>query len=113
MTDMRWKENTCPICERTFTVTPSDDYLVPGCGCFDEVEAGHYPCESCGLKHYYACLDKGDPPTRRLTAIVENGVVIAQVEGGLEGAALADEFFVNPERPAHPTPSFADPRDCA
>lgn len=95
--DMRWQENTCPICDRTFKVTPSDDYFIPACGCYDDAEAGHYPCEPCGMTHVYACLDNAKPPTRRATMIVgADGSIIAQVEGEREGAALADEFIVEP-----------------
>lgn len=95
--DGRWQENTCPICERTFTVTPSDDYLIPACGCYDNAEPGHLPCESCGITHVYACLDKGKPPERRFVAITEGERVIAQAEGKDAGDALIGEFIVKPE----------------
>jgi hypothetical protein len=95
--DGRWQQNTCPICERTFTVTPSDDYFIPACGCYDDAEPGHYPCESCGIPHVYACMDKGSMPERRFTAIVgSDEKIIASIEGEREGAALADEFIVRP-----------------
>lgn len=96
--DPRWQENTCPVCGRAFTVTPTDDVMLPACGCFDDPVDHQWPCERCGLEHVYACLDKGPVPQRRLTAIVdETGRVVAQVEGEREGAALADEFIVRPD----------------
>ena len=97
MTDMRWKQNTCPICERTFQVTPYDDIFIPACGCYDDAEGGHYPCEACGLPHVYACLDKGEAPERRFVAITDGDRLIASAEGKEAGDALIGEFFVTPE----------------
>lgn len=94
--DMRWKENTCPICDRTFTVAPADDYLIPACGCFNDAEPGHYPCELCGIKHFYEHKG-GEAPTKRIVAIEQDGEVIAYAEGEM-GDALADEFVVRPEK---------------
>lgn len=89
-----WKDNTCPICERTFKVTPTDDVFIPVCGCYDDAEPGHLPCEECGLKHIYA-HDNREPPARRFTAIIDGeGALIASAEGKEDGDALAQEFIV-------------------
>jgi len=49
--------STCPICKRTWLVTPLDDCMVPYCGCFGNVtESGNRPCERCGLHHTVHCL---------------------------------------------------------
>ncbi len=109
--DLRWKQNTCPICERTFQVTPKDDYFIPACGCYDDAAPGHYPCFECGLAHIDACLDKS--MLRRLSSFVARFVlrrsdrffveivngdrVIARAEGKDAGDALIDEFFVPPQ----------------
>jgi hypothetical protein len=111
--DLRWKQNTCPICERTFQVTPKDDYFIPACGCFDDAAPGHYPCFHCGLAHVDACLDKS--MLRRLwnfvarvvlrrsdrffVEIVDGDRLIARAEGKDAGDALIDEFFVPPVEP--------------
>jgi len=48
--------STCPICGRSWRVTPLDDCLVPDCGCYgDETERGDRPCEPCGLAHIESC----------------------------------------------------------
>lgn len=47
-------ETTCPICSRTWTVTPWDDYLIPACGCYGD-DPRNAPCESCGLRHAWNC----------------------------------------------------------
>jgi hypothetical protein len=47
--------NTCPLCARQFVPSVFDDYMVPACGCFDEAEAGAYPCENCGINHAWNC----------------------------------------------------------
>lgn len=53
--DPRWQMNTCPICEREHQVTPLDDVCIPACGCYDDAEAGAWPCETCGLNHANKC----------------------------------------------------------
>lgn len=68
---MRWKANRCPLCSREFQVTPSDDVLIPACGCYDAAPEGEYPCEDCGIAHVYACQGMGEPPTRRVVVFVE------------------------------------------
>lgn len=50
--------STCPICRRTWTVTPHDDCLMPSCGCFgmdSSAANSHRPCQSCGVNHALAC----------------------------------------------------------
>jgi len=48
----------CPICKREWLVTPSDDCLVPSCGCYGE-NLSHdniaRPCEKCGIAHALNC----------------------------------------------------------
>jgi hypothetical protein len=49
--------STCPICNRTWLVTPFDDCLLPDCGCygFDTSPTNHTrPCEACGITHAFA-----------------------------------------------------------
>src|SRR5262249_43831460 len=51
-------ESTCPVCKRHWVVTPSDDCLLPACGCFgsDTSPANPTrPCESCGMAHAFNC----------------------------------------------------------
>lgn len=51
-------ESTCPVCSRTWTVTPFADCFMPACGCFgfDSSEANpNRPCESCGMSHAWKC----------------------------------------------------------
>lgn len=92
--DMRWKQNTCPICHRQFRVTPLDDIFVPACGCYNDAPEGAFPCEDCGLAHYYAHENK--PPPRKFVAITRDGEIIASAEGAA-GQALIGEFFIDPE----------------
>jgi hypothetical protein len=50
--------STCPTCDRTWTVTPSDDCMVPACGCFgSDTSADNLtrPCDSCGTRHAWTC----------------------------------------------------------
>lgn len=96
MVDIRWQQNTCPICGRTFRVTPTDDVFIPACGCYTDADAGHYPCESCGLKHYYAHEGK-EAPERRFVAITDGDHLVATAEGKEAGDALLGEFFVDPD----------------
>lgn len=52
--------STCPVCGKTWLVTPSQDCMLPSCGCFgyDTSEANKYrPCEPCGLRHALECPD--------------------------------------------------------
>ena len=58
MSETIWNLNagmsTCPVCERSWLVTPANDCLLPACGCFgsDTSEKNpRRPCEACGLKH--------------------------------------------------------------
>jgi hypothetical protein len=113
--DLRWKQNTCPICGRTFQVTPTDDYFIPACGCYADADPGHFPCEECGLSHIYACANaprqrgfwgvvsrvvmraKPPPPDRRLLEVVDGDRVIARAKGKEAGDALIGEFFVAPD----------------
>lgn len=53
--DVGWKINTCPVCFRSFVVTPLDDVFWPACGCYDDAPAGEIPCEECGLRHAARC----------------------------------------------------------
>lgn len=49
--------STCPICGRSWTVTPWDDCLLPACGCYGhDVGPGNpnRPCNRCGLRHALA-----------------------------------------------------------
>lgn len=49
--------NTCPICDRTWTITRWDDCLIPACGCYGtDPWSGKAPCERCGLQHALLCL---------------------------------------------------------
>lgn len=46
--------STCPVCTRTWEVTPHDDCMMPACGCFGtDASAANpaRPCEGCGLRH--------------------------------------------------------------
>jgi hypothetical protein len=44
--------STCPICKRTWLVTPWDDCFLPSCGCYGtDASTGDRPCESCGMAH--------------------------------------------------------------
>jgi len=50
--------SNCPICERSWLVTPLDDCLLPACGCFgwDTTSANPFrPCETCGHQHWANC----------------------------------------------------------
>ena len=56
-------ESTCPVCSRTWTVTPLDDCMLPACGCFgDDTTADnpHRICHSCGLGHVLRCPKRED-----------------------------------------------------
>jgi len=111
--DLGWQQNTCPMCERTFQVTPNDDYFIPACGCYDDAAPRHYPCFECGLMHVDACLYKGilyelwdfvarvflRRRTRFLVEIVDGDRVIARAEGKDAGDALINEFFPPPAEP--------------
>lgn len=51
-------ESTCPVCDRTWTVTPFDDCMLPACGCYgDDTSAAnpHRICHRCGLAHARRC----------------------------------------------------------
>lgn len=51
--------STCPICKRTWWVTPLDDCLVPACGHYgDSTDASRTDrsCHSCGLAHAWKCV---------------------------------------------------------
>lgn len=97
-TDLRWRDNTCPICNRTFRVTPSDDTFIPACGCYDDAEPGHYPCEECGLAHVYSHEGK-EPPSKRFVVITDGDRIVAEAEGKEAGDALLGEFFIDPDIP--------------
>lgn len=92
--DLRWTQNTCPICGRTFKITPQDDILVPACGCYDTAPDGELPCEPCGISHVYSHTGE-EPPERRLVGVVDGDQVVADAEGDA-GDALLGEFFVEP-----------------
>lgn len=50
--------STCPLCGRTWLVTPLDDCGLPACGCYgDDVSAANpaRPCERCSIRHALAC----------------------------------------------------------
>lgn len=50
--------STCPICGKTWWVTPSRDCLVPVCGHYGEgTDASRHdrPCDACGLVHALKC----------------------------------------------------------
>jgi hypothetical protein len=50
--------STCPICKKEWLVTPSEDCMVPACGCFgNDASAANpnRPCEPCGIKHAWTC----------------------------------------------------------
>jgi hypothetical protein len=51
-------ECTCPVCDRTWTVTPYDDFSLPECGCFAGQPEGKSPCKTCGEQHMAACTKK-------------------------------------------------------
>lgn len=52
---------SCPLCHRTFWVTPRDDCLVPACGCYgtrgSATDGANHerPCFRCGLDHGARC----------------------------------------------------------
>jgi hypothetical protein len=51
-------ESTCPLCGRTWTVTPLDDCFVPACGHYGtDVSPANKerPCEPCGMAHMREC----------------------------------------------------------
>jgi len=51
-------KSRCPMCGRKWIVTPTDDCLLPACGCFghDTSELNpNRPCNSCGLNHAFSC----------------------------------------------------------
>lgn len=54
-------ETTCPICSRTFLVTPRDDCMMPACGCYGPTcsamdrEKKDRLCEACGVAHAMKC----------------------------------------------------------
>lgn len=64
--------STCPICKRTWLVTPWADCMLPACGCYgDDASTGDRPCESCGLGHASKCLaDAGSTTVALLLAAV-------------------------------------------
>ena len=50
--------STCPICRKTWLVTPREDCLLPACGCYgNDTEATNQsrPCENCGMAHAFSC----------------------------------------------------------
>lgn len=47
--------NTCPMCERQWEPSRRDDVYVPCCGCYDDRDEWHQPCEECGLTHVREC----------------------------------------------------------
>lgn len=54
--------SNCPICGRQWRVTPTDDCLMPECGCFGEdvtAKNPHRPCERCGIEHAVTAHRKG------------------------------------------------------
>jgi hypothetical protein len=62
MTELTAGESTCPICGITWRVTPQQDCLMPGCGCFghDTTAANPArPCGPCGLRHAMNWVKKG------------------------------------------------------
>lgn len=57
--------NTCPLCLRSWEITPYSDCLVPTCGCFgNDPWSGEAPCEPCGLSHAMSCPKM---PNRKVT----------------------------------------------
>lgn len=67
-------KNTCPICERTFEVTPWDDYFIPACGCYAHLEEGGLLCETCGIAHAWNC-DKIPGRAERTAKTTEPNIV--------------------------------------
>jgi hypothetical protein len=60
--DAGW--STCPICARTWLVTPVVDCMLPACGCYGHDTSRHNPirpCEPCGLAHARACPKMKEP----------------------------------------------------
>lgn len=63
VTRIEWRyldagRSICPVCARSWTVTPLDDCLMPACGCYGH-DASHRnparPCHTCGLAHALGC----------------------------------------------------------
>lgn len=89
-------ESTCPICQRTWLVTPKDDCLMPACGCFGfDTSASNpsRPCETCGLTHQYAHEGKGPPAKmhiRQVDGVIEkHNLMVHIVETGSLGIPVA------------------------
>ncbi len=54
--------STCPICHKSWLVTPFADCLMPACGCYghDVSEKNHSRlCQNCGIQHVLHC-DKAE-----------------------------------------------------
>ena len=50
-------QSTCPICHKTWLVTPYADCMLPACGCYgDDTSASNpnRPCEACGMAHAFS-----------------------------------------------------------
>lgn len=61
--------STCPLCQRTWLVTPEDDCMMPACGEFgfdSSADNTHRPCNACGVKHAWRCEKLGNDPNRPL-----------------------------------------------
>lgn len=73
--------NRCPVCKRVHEVTPTDDVLLPACGCFgrdlESVDAA--PCEACGFAHIMRC-DHFTAGTRRVVHAVMEGAPIVTLD---------------------------------
>lgn len=48
-------EMECPLCERVWTPSMFDDYMLPACGCFGDEPSRNTPCEPCGISHAWNC----------------------------------------------------------
>lgn len=53
--------STCPICKKTWLVTPLNDCLLPSYGCYGsdtESSNKNRPCHNCGISHRVNCKVK-------------------------------------------------------
>jgi hypothetical protein len=55
-------QSTCPICHKTWLVTPNADCMLPSCGCYGKDTSAsnpNRPCESCGTAHAFSgCVSR-------------------------------------------------------
>jgi hypothetical protein len=89
----------CPICQREWLVIPSDDCLMPSCGCFgsdSSRENFNRPCQACGIAHWETCNKR----VARKSITCDGGWSVSPAKNGINAPSATGGL----ERTGHTAP---------